>query len=81
MKRASFFNLSSLFIEAYPQEAYYYAYFKEGPYKLLCARCRDILTVPKEAFGLEPMRSVEEIDNWDNLHSFVCKWFYSYNGI
>jgi len=81
VRRASFPNLSSLFIEAYAKEIYYYTYFKEGPYKLLCAQCRDIFKVLKKAFSLKPIKSIEEIDNWDNLHSFVCKWFYNCNKI
>jgi len=81
VRRASFPNLSSLFIKAYAKEVYYYAYFKEGPYKLLYAQYRDILKVLKKVFSLESIKSIEEINNWDNLHSFICKWFYNYNGI
>jgi len=63
VRRVSFPDLSSLFIKAYAKEVYYYAYFKEGPYKLLCARCRDILKVLKKVFSLEPIKSIEEINN------------------
>jgi len=63
VRKASFLNLSSLFIKAYAKEAYYYAYFKKGPYKLLYTRYRDIFKILKKAFSLEPIKSIKEINN------------------
>ena len=63
MRRVSFPNLSFLFIKTYAKEVYYYAYFKEGSYKLLYTQYRDIFKILKKAFNLEPIKSIKEINN------------------